>query len=80
MQFLTKDYTNVGSLADTDYICFCIEVDKGTIVKAIESGADTLKKIRAVTSACTGSDCKNVNPTKKCCSPQINMLIKQTKG
>jgi len=80
MQFLAKDHTNVGSLADTDYICFCIEVDKGTIVKAIESGADTLKKIRAATSACTGSDCKNVNPTKKCCSPQINKLIKQVKG
>ncbi len=80
MKFLTKDYSNVESLADTDYICFCIEVDKGTIVKAIESGADTLKKIRVVTSACTGSDCKNLNPTKKCCSPQINMLIKYTKG
>ena len=80
MKFHTKDYTDVQSLSDEEYICFCKEIDKGTIVSAIENGAITLKKIRITTSACTGSDCETLNPTKKCCSPQINKLIKINKG
>jgi NAD(P)H-nitrite reductase large subunit len=80
MQFFSKDYTNVEMLDDDDLICFCINVDKKTIVQAVKDGADSLKKVREATAACTGDDCKNVNPTKKCCSAQINKLIKLHKG
>ena len=80
MQFFTKDYTDVVALNEDDLICFCIQVDKQTIVKAVKNGADSLKKVREITAACTGDDCANVNPTKKCCSPQINKLIKLYKG
>jgi len=80
MLFRTKDYADVENLDNKDYICFCIKVNKETIVKAIDNGADTLKKIRVATSACTGSDCKDLNPLGKCCSAQINKLIKIDKG
>ncbi len=60
---------------DTDLICYCIEVDKGTIVKAITKGATTLSKIKEETSACTGNECKTKNPNHRCCSKEIKQLI-----
>ena len=78
--FVQKDYTDVASLEDSDLICFCMEVDKQTIKDAILNGASTLKEIKECTKACTGSECKVKNPTKKCCSPQIIKLIELYKG
>jgi len=48
MKFTTvaKDYADVTTLSDDDYICYCTEVDKKTIVNAINSGATTLKAIK----------------------------------
>jgi len=80
VKFVSKDYTNVDELSTNDYICFCLEVDKDTINKAIQNGAKTLKEIRVITNACTGNDCKILNPTGKCCSAQINKLIQKYKG
>jgi len=40
---------------DSELVCYCIEVDKNTIVKAIQDGDDTLSKIKKTTKACTGS-------------------------
>lgn len=66
---------DVEVLHDNDLICYCIEVDKGTIVKAIQNGNDSLKKIKESTRACTGSECKTKNPQKRCCSIEIKKLI-----
>ena len=81
MKFFTpKNYSDVKTLDDDDFICFCIEVDKKTIVQAIQEGASTLKEIKETTKACTGNECKTKNPTGKCCSPQIKKLIEIYKG
>ncbi|HNX76833.1 MAG TPA: (2Fe-2S)-binding protein [Candidatus Rifleibacterium sp.] len=58
-------------------ICYCKNVDKETIVKAITAGADSLKKVQQMTGACTGGQCGQLNPKKTCCSADIEELIRQ---
>ncbi|WP_292655894.1 (2Fe-2S)-binding protein [Nitratifractor sp.] len=70
-----KRYDDVTTLSDEDLICYCIEVDKKTIVEAIRNGATSLKAVKEATGACTGSDCKRLNPNGRCCSKEINALI-----
>ena len=78
MKFFTKikKFDDVTTLDDSDLICYCCEVDKKTIVKAIKEGANTLSLIKEKTTACTGSRCKELNPNKRCCSKEINQLIR----
>ncbi len=70
-----KRFDDVRSLEDSDLICYCIEVDKANIVKAIQKGANTLQAIKESTLACTGNDCARKNPNKRCCSKEIKQLI-----
>ncbi|WP_155816658.1 (2Fe-2S)-binding protein [Sphaerochaeta pleomorpha] len=60
----------------TEMVCYCKQVDKGTIVSAIERGNDSLAKIQEATKACTGGNCKVLNPSHSCCSPDILELIR----
>jgi NAD(P)H-nitrite reductase large subunit len=71
---------DVRFINDNEYICYCIEVDKKTVVEAIRNGANTLEDIKKTTKACTGSQCKEKNPTGKCCAPQIRQLLAIYKG
>lgn len=66
----------VENLLYEDKICYCIGITKGEINQAIDNGATTLKSIKEQTKACTGSSCKTTNPQKRCCSKEINQLIK----
>ncbi len=59
-----------------DLVCYCIEVDKETIISSIKRGNVTLQSIKDDTKACTGSECAVKNPSKKCCSKDIIELIK----
>ena len=68
-----KVYNDITTLEDRDLICYCCKVDKLTIVDTIKSGATTLK---ATTGACRGNECKELNPNKRCCSKEIDQLIK----
>jgi len=67
---------DVANLLDEDKICYCIGVTKGEINHAIANGATSLQSIREQTKACTGESCKTSNPQKRCCSKEINRLIK----
>jgi len=71
---------DVANLAKEDNICYCIGVTKGEIEDSIKNGATTLKMIKDITKACTGSNCKESNPLKRCCSKEINQLIKLNQG
>ncbi|MBD3830810.1 MAG: (2Fe-2S)-binding protein [Arcobacter sp.] len=59
-----------------ELICYCIEVDKNTIINSIKNGNRTLQNIKDDTKACTGNECKEKNPKKRCCSKEIKELIK----
>jgi len=64
-----------------EIICYCKQVTKNEIESAIGDGAKTLKDIQEITGACTGNQCKELNPKGVCCSSDINiMLPKQVKG
>nr|WP_281244321.1 (2Fe-2S)-binding protein [Hydrogenimonas thermophila] len=56
-------------------MCYCKEIDKKSIVKAIKNGAKSLKDVKVATNACTGNECKEKNPNRRCCSNEINQLI-----
>lgn len=58
-------------------ICYCSNVPKSKIVKALDNGAKTLADIQKMTGACTVARCKEMNPSGKCCSPQIMAVIKE---
>jgi len=60
-----------------EMICYCSNVPKDEIVKAIENGAKTLDEIRQSTGACTVGRCAELSPRKKCCSPEIMKVIKE---
>ena len=75
---MVKNYADVTTLEDNDYICYCLKVEKKTIVDAINTGATTLKAIKDTTKACTGDTCVTLNPNKRCCSKEIKQLLALT--
>ena len=58
-----------------EIICYCKQVTKSEIENAISDGAKTLKDIQEITGACTGNQCKELNPSGKCCSSDINTML-----
>ena len=56
-------------------VCFCSQVDKGTVVSAIQNGAADVKTIQDQTQAGVGGRCKELNPRGRCCHPDINELL-----
>jgi len=56
-------------------ICYCKQVIKSEIEKTISDGAKTLKDIQKITGACTGNDSKEMKPSGKCCSSDINAML-----
>ncbi|MDD2476212.1 MAG: (2Fe-2S)-binding protein [Dysgonamonadaceae bacterium] len=59
-------------------ICYCKNISKNTILNAISNEAKTLKDVQKMTGACTGNQCKDLNPSGMCCSAEINKLLKNT--
>lgn len=57
-------------------ICYCKNISKTEIEAAILGGAKTLKDIQEITGACTGNQCKELNPDQRCCSVEIMALLK----
>jgi bacterioferritin-associated ferredoxin len=62
-----------------EIICHCKQVTKSEIEKAISDGAKNLKDIQELTGACTGNQCKELNPSGECCSLKIFALLKENK-
>lgn len=57
-------------------VCYCKNINKQQILRAITDGAKTLKDIQNITGACTGNQCETLNPSGKCCSSDINELLR----
>ncbi|MBN2181779.1 MAG: (2Fe-2S)-binding protein [Sedimentisphaerales bacterium] len=62
--------------SDKTIVCYCMKVNKQGIVSAIQAGADSIKQIRQITGACTGNQCKELNPEGRCCHLDIVELLK----
>lgn len=68
-----KDYWQRA--ADDELVCYCGQVSKGVIVRAIMLGAYTIPVIKVMTGACSGRDCQTLNPRGRCCAEDIKCLI-----
>jgi hypothetical protein len=58
-----------------EIICFCKNISKAEIETAFLKGAKTLKHIQDATGACTGNQCKELNPKGHCCSAEIATML-----
>jgi nitrite reductase (NADH) large subunit len=47
---------------DTEMVCYCSQVTKAQVLRAMEAGARTLADIKAVTGACTQARCRETSP------------------
>jgi bacterioferritin-associated ferredoxin len=70
------DFNNLKVANPDKMICYCKQVTQREIEKALAMGAKTLSDIRQATDACTGNQCKELNPSGKCCSADINQIIR----
>lgn len=71
-----KNTLDWGSAPEEALVCWCARVDKQTIRAAIESGADTLNRLQEATGAGTGRQCQQLNPSGRCCHPDLLDLLK----
>jgi NAD(P)H-nitrite reductase large subunit len=58
-----------------EIVCYCRNVTKQTIVRAIAAGADTVETVGQRTGAGTGKECETKHPEKHCCLPDVQALI-----
>ncbi|NLH94725.1 MAG: NAD(P)H-nitrite reductase [Synergistaceae bacterium] len=56
-------------------VCYCNNVNKEQIVRAIAKGAETVEAVTSLTGAGKGSECATKNPSGRCCCPDIQALI-----
>ena len=61
----------------SEIICYCSNVNREKILEAIANGAKSLQDIRNMTGACTLGKCKELSPTKKCCSYNIIKILNE---
>jgi NAD(P)H-nitrite reductase large subunit len=71
------DFRNLKMINPDKMICYCNQVSQNQIESAIKLGAKTLADIQQSTGACTGNQCKELNPSGKCCSGDINRILKK---
>jgi len=60
-------------------ICYCKNIREAEIRSAMDKGAKSLQDIKETTGACTGSDCKTLNPIGKCCADDIRKILGEQK-
>ena len=56
-------------------VCYCNNVSKEEIVRAIAKGAETLEEITRLTGAGKGTECATKNPSGRCCCTDIQALV-----
>lgn len=61
-------------------ICYCADITENEIEKAVLFGASTIREVREFLSKFETDDCKNRNPSGKCCHILFSKIIKQHMG
>jgi NAD(P)H-nitrite reductase large subunit len=59
-------------------VCYCNNVNKEEIVRAIARGAETVEDVTRLTGAGKGNECATKNPNGRCCCPDIQALVDAT--
>ncbi len=63
------------SAPESEIVCYCRNVTKGQVLKAIEEGAANLREVMDRTNAGKGRDCAIKNPRKTCCHMDIRRIL-----
>lgn len=64
--------------ADPKYICYCSKITEEEIISAIvNKGARSIKELCDLTGAMENCNCELNHPTGKCCSTQMNEVLKE---
>lgn len=64
--------------AEPKYICYCNKITEKEIINAIvNEGAKTVKQLNDLTGAMRNCNCEMNHPTGKCCSTQMNEVLKR---
>jgi NAD(P)H-nitrite reductase large subunit len=69
------DFSDLQFAHPERIICYCKQVSQGEIESAIKLGAKTFTDIQRRTNACTGNQCKELNPRGVCCSGDIRQIL-----
>lgn len=56
-------------------VCYCNNVSKEAIVRAIAKGAETVEAVTSLTGAGKGGECATKNPSGRCCCTDIQALV-----
>ena len=56
-------------------VCYCNNISKEAIVRAIAKGAENLEQITRFTGAGKGTECAKKNPSGRCCCTDIQALV-----
>jgi bacterioferritin-associated ferredoxin len=59
----------------TRNICYCKNVTKKEIIQAINEGAKSIGDVTAMTGACGGDRCELLNPSRRCCSADVQEML-----
>ncbi len=66
---------------DNTIICYCGNINKGSIVRAIKEGHTSFAQLRAATGVCPEpNDCLHNNPKGRCCSTEVMALLNSVCG
>lgn len=71
------DPQDILQAPDDALVCFCDQVTKKKVLKAMAAGARSLQDVEEVTGACRTKRCKELSPRKRCCSLEIKALLEQ---
>ncbi len=50
---------------ETEMVCYCSQVTKAQVLRAMEAGARSLDAIKAATGACTQARCRETSPRRR---------------
>ncbi len=56
---------DIRKAPETETVCYCSQVTKAQILRAMEAGARSLDDIKAATGACTQSRCRETSPRRR---------------
>lgn len=56
---------DIRGAPETETMCYCSQVTKAQILRAMEAGARSLEDIKAATGACVQGRCRETSPRRR---------------
>ncbi len=58
----TRFTEDIRAAPGTEMVCYCAQVTKADILRAVAQGARSLAAVKAATGACTQARCRETSP------------------